>query len=115
MALGIVDIVAHDRVRDRAYTLRQTVDAAGQVTDRQRFSGAIAVQIYGTATAISVQIERTVNGGNDWSPVDTPISGNPSTGMSVQGFSEPAVAGWRARVISITGTATVSLSGGAGA
>lgn len=96
------------------------VTAAPTSTPPVRLAGQVAVQITGTATAITAAIERSVvDPGADgstgaWAPARAPITGNPSTGIEVLAFYEPGVAWWRVRVTAMTGAAAaVALSGGA--
>lgn len=99
-----------------ASILEETKTAVG-VTEGVRVRGAVAIQYTGSATAITSVVERStidpVLGNPNWARVeDTPVSGNPSTGMTVSSYTEPAIAWWRVRLTALTGTSvTVSISG----
>lgn len=95
----------------------QTFTEAG-VTDWILLSNYIAVSVSGSATAVSLMVERSVTdpkGQIGAKPVfadDAPIQGNPSQGISPVAYMEPGSAWWRVRVVNVAGgDAFVSISG----
>jgi hypothetical protein len=81
-------------------------------------SGRVALQVTGDAQSCQVQVERSTNDplvrANN-APVDLPIKGNPSEGILVEGYYEPAVAWWRVVIQEVSGgEIIVDLSGGMG-
>lgn len=85
-------------------------------TDPVQFSlGEMAAQITGTATAISLQLERSTidpAGTPNWAPIGVPITGDLTAGVQTVGFKEVSGAWWRAHLTTLTGgLATVVLSG----
>lgn len=94
----------------------QTLSGLGS-TDPVRLHGNVAVQVTGSATAIDAIVERSTrdSANPNWAPAeDTHITGNPSTGIVVRGYAEPAAGYWRVRVVTLTGgDVTISVSGGA--
>lgn len=96
--------------------MEQTLTSSGP-SEAVRVRGSVAIQYTGTATSINAVVERSTidpgTGGSNWARVeDAPVTGNPASGMTVSVYSEPAVAWWRVRLTSITGSnVTVSISG----
>lgn len=108
------------RVRYQNAAIIATSDVATTgVTDWICLTGQVVVQITGTATAISVRVERSSlcpdsESGPNPAPADGPgieISGNASTGIAPVVYVEPAVGWWRLVVTSIAGSANLSISG----
>lgn len=94
----------------------QTLTSPTSATDALLFKGAVAIQITGPATAVTVVVERSTSdpaSGANWAPADADaVTGNPSTGVPVQAYLEPAAAWWRVRLTAMTGASvTISLSG----
>lgn len=96
----------------------QDLFSAAGATDAIRVSGGVIVQATGTGTAVSLVVERstidpnTSNSTPNWARVeDSALSGNPATGMTASQYVEPAIAWWRVRVVSVTGSVFVSISG----
>jgi hypothetical protein len=101
---------------DSGLTLEETLTAANQSTEWLRLSGQLAIQITGTATAVSVQVERSTRDPQTLTPNTAPagdvITGNPATGMQPKAYAEPGVAWWRAKLTAITGAdCTVAING----
>lgn len=99
-----------------ASILEENLTAVG-ATQGVRVRGSVAIQYTGAATSITSVVERStidpVLGTPNWARVeDTPVTGNPSAGMTVASYTEPAIAWWRVRLTAITGSpVTVSISG----
>lgn len=94
--------------------------SAAGFSNAQKFTGSMALQITGAATAVSVQLHTSTvdpfdeNVTPNWAPVleaEELITGNPATGITVRGFVEPSEAWWTVEVISVTGAVVVSLRG----
>lgn len=102
--------------KSAATVMEQNMTAVG-ATDPVRVRGAVAIQYTGAATAITSVVERSTidpsSGSANWARVeDTAVTGNPSTGMTVASYAEPAIAWWRVRLTALTGASvTVSISG----
>lgn len=95
----------------------QTFTQVG-VTDWILLSNYIAVSVSGSATSVSIMVERSVTeptgkiGATPVAADDAPIQGNPSQGMSPVAYMEPGAAWWRIRVLDLAGgNVFVSLSG----
>ncbi len=86
----------------------QRLTAVGDVSDWVLCQGDIAIQVTGTATAVSFIVERSTRNPSDTpnpAPVATdPVTGNPSTGVNVLSYVEPGVAYWRVRITAMTGS-----------
>lgn len=84
------------------------LDEAGS-TDWIALSGQLAVQITGAASNLVYVVERSAtdpNGdlGAHPAPADAaPLKGDPTLGMSPQGYFEPGTAWWRVNVSSFDG------------
>lgn len=85
----------------------QTLSAVGDVSDWVLCQGDIALQLTGSATAITGVVERSTRNPSDNpnpAPVSSgPITGNPSTGIAVVSYTEPGAAYWRFRLTAKTG------------
>jgi hypothetical protein len=82
------------------------------------FTGpSVGVAVYGTATSISIApeispVDPDGAGGAAPAPADDePITGDPSSGMSVVEYDNIGRLWWRAHCTEITGTATVRIFG----
>jgi hypothetical protein len=109
-----------NRNYNRTVNCLQTFEEAG-VTDWAPLSGKIAVQVTGSASAVSFIVERSVSdpagpmGANPAPVEETETKGDPTSGMSPSGYFEPSTAWWRVRVINVAdGSVLVALSGALG-
>lgn len=106
--------VAHSR--DNRVELYQLMEAAG-ATDAVRLQGDVVVQISGTATAITANVERASRDPNgaevNWAPAEgEAFSGDLSAGISPRAYFEPATGFWRLNISALTGgTCKVSIIG----
>lgn len=89
-------------------------------TDPVMYAESVTVSLTGTATAVTVVVERNpldpAANPARWAPAEDEVfSGNLTTGISPRVYDEPAKAFWRVRVASITGgNCHVSMVGVAG-
>lgn len=84
-------------------------------TDWVRIKDKLAVQITGTATDVTILVERSTRAPDDPAGLNTAVvdtlTGNPATGLAPAGFDEPGLAWWRARATGITGgEVTIAIS-----
>lgn len=112
MAAGTLNKTVSKKATSKVVT-NQTLTAFDDVSDWVLCQGDIAVQITGSATAVTAVVERSTR-----NPSNTPnaaplsadnITGNPSTGIPVTSFYEPGAAWWRVRLTALTG-GTVNVS-----
>lgn len=71
-----------------------------------RVVGEVCVQLSGTATAVTAQVQRSTRdplSGPNWAPAGDPITGNPSAGLSIKRYMEPTRGWWRIHVTVLTG------------
>lgn len=106
MAAGTQTKIVTTRPTTKLVT-NQSLTANGDVSDWVLCQGDIAIQITGTATAVTAVVERsTRNPSNTPNPAplsaDT-ITGNPTTGVNVASYYEPGAAYWRVRLTALTG------------
>lgn len=86
----------------------KSVAAAGVgATDWVRITDKLAVQLTGTATAVTVLVERSTRDplgadGPNTALVET-LTGNLATGIAPVGYDEPGDAWWRSRATVVTG------------
>jgi hypothetical protein len=79
--------------------------------------GDVACQVSGTATAISAEMRCSIQdprqgGGDPILDAAAPeISGNPSLGKTRSIYAGAGPAWWSVKVLSVTGTATISIAG----
>jgi uncharacterized protein YjlB len=97
-------------------TFAESASGAGAVIEVSKCD--VTVQVSGTATAISVRLQRsTVYPGADgslgnWAPVDDAITGDLTAGVNASVYVESDHAWWRAAVTTVTGgNLTTSVSG----
>lgn len=97
-------------------TIINNLTESGDVTEWALVAGKLAVQITGTASAVTAVVERsTFDPGETANTVvvdNEPITGNPSTGIFPVVYEEPGAAWWRVRLTALTGgMVNVSISG----
>lgn len=89
----------------------ETLSASGDST-ALRLRGLLVVQISGTATAVNAIVLRSPDGAADnFSPAGDPIVGDASAGIAVRRYEEPSRGFWKIRIVSVTGSAKIHLSG----
>ena len=93
----------------------ETFTTAG-ATKPHRLTGDIVAQISGTGTAINAVLERNPQDPalhpNGWALADPDAYvGSVAAGMAARRYHDPLAAFYRFRVITLTGSATVAISG----
>lgn len=97
-----------NRAGVRTISQIETLTEAGS-TDWIALSGQLAVQITGAASNLTYVVERSVTdpesdlGAHPAPADDAPLKGDPTLGMSPQGYFEPGTAWWRVTVNSFDG------------
>lgn len=95
--------------------IEDTINAAPGASSPLRVVNEVCVQITGSATAVTAQVERSTRDPGqspNFAPAGDPITGNPSTGLAIKRYMEPTRGYWRVRVISLTGgNIVIDLSG----
>ncbi|MBO9710676.1 MAG: hypothetical protein J7521_20940 [Caulobacter sp.] len=100
-----------------AATVEEVLAAAGDTTSWVGLHGQLAVQITGDASQITLQVERSTRRPTrtvepNTAPAGEPISGDPSAGIQTCAYTEPGIAWWRVRCVSIEGgSAVVAING----
>lgn len=93
----------------------EDVSAAPHSTAPIRACGLISLQLAGSATSATVQVERSTRdpaSTPNWAPAGDAITGNPSTGLQCRRYDEPTRAWWRVTVSAVSGgTLSVTLDG----
>lgn len=97
-----------NRAGSRSISTITTLEGTGS-TEWVCLTGQLAVQITGSASALTYMVERSVtdpngNMGAHAAPADdAPLKGEPILGMSPQGYFEPGCAWWRVTISSMSG------------
>jgi len=98
-------------------TGRATLTATGQTGWMKFIAGDLIVQLDGAATAVTASVQRSSTnpalGSVTPAPADsTGFTGNPSTGIAPNIYTETGVGWWRVNVTDLTGTPlNISLTG----
>ena len=105
-------------------TLYDSYRSAPYTSDYQQYmQGEIVLAVSGTATSVTLQVQRSATDPvspapgvfipvGDWVPADVPVSGSPESGMVPIVYVEFTFGWWRVNVTDVEGgTVTVSLSG----